>query len=67
MEKLNSALYQLIVLYTNYFNFQFSYLHTFYKPNNIKTKPSTKLECKYSHLAQQKATDNCSTLDPHRA
>ena len=33
-----------IVLYTNYFNFQFSYLHTFYKPNNIKTKPSTKVK-----------------------
>ena len=32
-----------IVLYTNYFNFQFYYLHTFYKPNNIKTKPSTKV------------------------
>ena len=37
MKKLNSALYQSIVLYTDYFNFQFSYLHTFYKPKNIKT------------------------------
>ena len=44
MEKLDSALYQLIVLYTNYFNFQFSYTHTFYKPKNIKTKPSTKVK-----------------------
>ena len=33
-----------IVLYNNYFNFQFSYLHTFYKPNNIKTKLSTKVK-----------------------
>ena len=44
LEKLNSALCQWNVLYTNYFNFQFSYLHTFYKPNNIKTKPSTKVK-----------------------
>ena len=40
-----------IVLYTNYFNFQFSYLHTFYKPNNIKIKPRTKVKT-YSNLAQ---------------
>ena len=33
-----------VVLYTNYFNFQFFYLHTFYKTNNIKTKPSTKVK-----------------------
>ena len=44
MEKLDSALYQWIVLYTNSFNFQFSYRHTFYKAKNIKTKPSTKLK-----------------------
>ena len=44
MEKPDSALYQWIVLYTDYFNFQFSYLHTFYKPKNIKTKPSTKVK-----------------------
>ena len=44
MEKLDSALCQCIVLYTNYFNFQFSYLHTFYKPENIHTKPSTKVK-----------------------
>ena len=37
-------LYQWIVLYTNCFKFQFSYLYTFYKPKNIKTKPSTKLK-----------------------
>ena len=43
MEKLDSGLCQsVIVLYANYFSFQF-YLHTFYKPNNIKTKPSTKV------------------------
>ena len=30
------------MLYTNYFSFQFSYLRTFYKPNNMKTKLSTK-------------------------
>ena len=41
MEKLNSAL-SINVLYTNYLSFQFSDLHTFYKPNNIKTKPTTK-------------------------
>ena len=44
MEKLDTALCQLIVLYTHYYNFQFSDLHTFYKPNNIKTKPSTKVK-----------------------
>ena len=38
MEKLDSALCIWTVLYTNYFNFQC--IHTFYKPNNIKTKPS---------------------------
>ena len=32
-----------VLLYTNYFNFQVSYLHAFYKPNNIKSKPSTKV------------------------
>ena len=37
-------LHKTLVLYTNYFNFQCFYLHTFYKPNNIKTKPSRKLE-----------------------
>ena len=44
MEKLDSALCQGIVLYTHYLNFQFSYLHIFYKPNNIKTTPSTKIK-----------------------
>ena len=33
-QRMNCAIYQL---------FQFSYLHTFYKPNNIKTKPSIKV------------------------
>ena len=44
MEKLDSALYQWTVLYTNYFSFQFSYLHIFYKPKDIKATPSTKLK-----------------------
>ena len=44
MEKLDSALCQWIVLYTNYFNFQFSYLHAFYKPNNIKPSLAKKLK-----------------------
>ena len=44
MKKLDSALCPCIVLYTNYLNFQFSYLHIFYKPNNIKTKASTKVK-----------------------
>ena len=49
MAKLDSALYHRIVLYTNYSKysniyFQFSHLHKFYKPNNIKTKPSTKVK-----------------------
>ena len=43
MEKLDSALCQWIVLYTNYFNFQVPDLYTFYKPKKIKTKPSTKV------------------------
>ena len=55
MEKLDSALCQWIVLYTHYFNFQFSYLYTFYKLNNIKTKPSTKLKLifKFSTIMEQ--------------
>ena len=32
------------MVYPNYFDFQFSYLHTFYKPNNIKTEPAQKLK-----------------------
>ena len=44
MEKLDSALCQLIVPYTNYLSFQFSYVHTFYKPSNIKTTASTKVK-----------------------
>ena len=42
MEKLNRAL-SMSICYTRYFSVQFSYLHTFYKPNNIKAKSSTKL------------------------
>ena len=44
MEKLSNGLYQWIVLYTDYFNFQFSYLHTFYKPKNVKSKPSAEVK-----------------------
>ena len=37
----------------DYFNFQFSYVRTFYKPNDIKTKPSTKLTFKFSTIKGQ--------------
>ena len=52
MEKLESALCQWTVLYTNYFNFQFSYFHTFSKTNNIKTKPSTNVSF-WTHKGHQ--------------
>ena len=42
MKKLNNALCQLIVLHTNYLNSKFSYLHKFYKTNNIKAYKSFK-------------------------
>ena len=44
MEKLDSTLHQWIVPYTNYFNFQFSYHLTFYKPKNIKPSLAQKLK-----------------------
>ena len=44
MEKLDSALCQFIVLYTHYLNFQFSYVHAFYKPNNIKQSLAQRLK-----------------------
>ena len=66
MEKLDSALCKSFVLCTNHFNFQFSYLHTFYKPNNIKTKPSTKVKT-YIQILHNRGTDKCFTLDPHGA
>ena len=61
MENLDSVLYQCrqcivsTVLYTNYFNFQMSYLRTFYKPKNIKTRPSAKLKLifKFSKIMGQ--------------
>ena len=53
MVKLDSALCQWIVLYTHYFNFQFSHLHTFYKPNLMKTKPSTNLIFNFSSIKRQ--------------
>ena len=43
--------------------FQFSYLHTFYKPNNIKTKPNTKIKT-YFQIQLDKKTDKYSSLDP---
>ena len=52
MEKLDSALCQWITLYTNDLDFQFSYLYTFYKSNNIENKVSTKLKLIYSNFAQ---------------
>ena len=48
--------------YTHYFNFQFFYVHPFYKPNNIKTKPSTKVKSYFS-IKLDKLTDKYSTLD----
>ena len=47
------------VIYSLY---QFSYLHTFYKPNNIKTKPGTKVKT-YFQIKLNKKTDKYSTLD----
>ena len=66
MEKLDSALCQWIALYANHFNFQFSYLHTFYKTNKIKTNSSTKVKT-HIQIYHNKGTDKCSTLDPHGA
>ena len=66
MEKFDSALYQWIGLYTNYFNFQFSYLHKFYELKNIKTKSSTKVKT-YIQIYHDNGTDKYSTLDPHWA
>ena len=45
---MNGAVYSL-------FQFQFFYLHTFYKPNNIKAKPSTKLNLvfKFNSIKRQ--------------
>ena len=62
MEKLDSGLSH--VLYANYFNFQFSYLHTFCKSNNTKTTPSTevKLIFKFSTIIM---TDKGFNLDSH--
>ena len=55
MEKLDSALYQCIVLYTNYFDFQFSYLHTFYKQKTLKPSlaQNLKLIFKFSTIMRQ--------------
>ena len=56
MDKLDSALCQWNVLYTHYFNFQFSYLHAFYKQNNIKSKPQTKINF-YFQIYKETETD----------
>ena len=69
MEKLDGALCEWIELYTSHFiyfniHFHFSYLHTFYKPNNIKTKPSTKVKT-YVQIKHNKRIDKCPTLNPH--
>ena len=66
MGKLDSALRQWIAVYTHYFNFQFSYLYTFYKPNNVTTKPSRKVKS-YFRIYLDKETDKYCTLDPHGA
>ena len=51
---MNCAIYSL---------FQFSYVHGFYKPNKITTKPSLKNKPYFqSYLNKQK--DKYSTLDP---
>ena len=62
MGKLDSAFSQWIMLYTHYFNFQFSYLHTFYKPNNIKTNSGTNVKSYFS-IKLNKFVGNYSTLD----
>ena len=46
--------------------FQFSYFHAFYKPNNITTKLSLKVES-YFQSKPKKETDRYSTLEPHGA
>ena len=40
--------------YTVYSLFQFSYLHAFYKPNNITTKLSLEVKSYFSRLAKQR-------------
>ena len=64
MEKLGNALCLCLVLHTHYFNFQFCYLHTFYKPNNVKQSLAQKLNLifRFSLIKRHKY----STLDPHR-
>ena len=51
---------------TVYSLFQFSYLHAFYKLNNIITKLSLKVKS-YFQRYPNKATDKYSTLDQHGA
>ena len=52
------------MLYTHYFNFHFSYLHTFYKPNSTKTKSSTKFKS-YFLIKVDELADKYSTSDMH--
>ena len=63
MEKLDCIVSMNCAVYSLY---QFSYLHAFYKPNNIITKPSLKV-ISYFQSYPNKVTDKYSTLDPHGA
>ena len=65
MENLDSALCQWNAQCTHYLNLQFSYLHTFYKPNN-KTKSSAKVKS-YFQIWLDKETEKYSTLDSYEA
>ena len=49
-EKLDGALCLWIVLYTNYFNFRFPYLHTLYKPSLAQ---KLKLIFRFSTIMEQ--------------
>ena len=51
---------------TGYSLFQISYLHAFYKPNNITTKLSLKVKS-YFQSYPNEVKDKYSTLDPHGA
>ena len=47
-----------------YILFQFSYLHAFYKPNNITKQLNLKVKS-YFQSSLDKETQKYSTLDPH--
>ena len=65
MEKFDSSFCQWIVLYTHYFNFQFSYIHAFCKPNNFKKKSSTKVKSYILSINPNKLADKYFTFDMH--